>query len=170
MSVRATNTPRFFFSTVRSRSSRALKAVRLAAAADRVESVRVSDGQQWWWPSVAQLLSGQVDEDGLEGGLGHRQVGDIEASLLGGGDHLGQHAGRAFDVELDGAADRLALGRPLDPVLKDPSEGIEVAGGRHGHDAVRANRLLEAFGVSMARMRPWSMMASRSQTESASSI
>jgi hypothetical protein len=31
------------------------------------------------WPSVAQLLAGEVDEDGLEGRLGDREVGDLEA-------------------------------------------------------------------------------------------
>ena len=63
-----------------------------------------------WSPSVAQVLSGQPDEDGLERGFGHGQVGQGEARGLGGLDDPRDESVRAADLEFDavGEADASA--------------------------------------------------------------
>ena len=47
------------------------------------------DGRRW---SFAEVLPGEVDEDGLERGLGDRQVGDVKPCVSATLNTIGQHA------------------------------------------------------------------------------
>ena len=97
---------------------RARSEVRLAAVAERVgcqldlARARGAEGgaEGWspksWPPSVAQLLSGQPDEDGLERGLGHGEVGQRETARFGGLDHPRDEAIGTADLQLDAVGDR----------------------------------------------------------------
>ena len=58
------------------------------------------------WPSVPQLLAGQVDEHGLQAGLGDRQVDQVEAAALGGQHDPRHEPVAALHVQLDPAVDR----------------------------------------------------------------
>src|SRR5208282_6628392 len=88
-----------------------------ARARRRCASIRTG---RWWLPSVAQILSGQPDEDRLERGLSDGEIRQREAGRLRGLDHARDEPLRAVDVQLDPVGD---LTRPCEP-LEVLAEGV----------------------------------------------
>ncbi len=106
-SVRVTNSTLFFHSTIRSRCSRPTSAWRgprrrraglgddpVAHRCDAALGGRGGVAGTVVMPSVAEVLPGQVDEHGLEGRFGDREVEHLAARLLGDADDPGQQLRR----------------------------------------------------------------------------
>src|SRR3954453_12173435 len=62
-----------------------------------------------WRQSFAEVLSGEVDEDGLERGLGDGEVGDLEAVTLGDAEHEREDPGLRLHLDDDGGVDTRGL-------------------------------------------------------------
>ncbi len=108
---------------MRARSEAQLADVAERVGATRPGASRCSEGRGWWaqtsWPpSVAQVLSGQSDEHGLQRGLGHREVGQGEAARLGRLDHPRDQAIGTVDLEFHPAGNGLFRVTPSSRALK----------------------------------------------------
>jgi len=151
--VRSTKITTPLRSTVTSRSRRAPSACgsprrSFAAADDDAIVVRAS--------GVAAIslatLAGEVDEDGLEAGLGDRDVGDHEAAALRRRDHPGQQAVRAAHAQLESRVGLAGPGHPLDALLEGGASSL-VARSLDRHDGVDPHRLLQ-LGRRVERQDP----------------
>ena len=130
-----------------------------------------AEGSQMSWPpSVAQLLSGQPDEDGLERGLGHGQVGQREPAGFGRLDHPRDQAIRAAHLEFDAVGEGARPRDALEPALEDRGQLIGSPAALTVTMVSAPTLRLSSLGVSRARILPWSMMATRLQSLSASSM
>jgi hypothetical protein len=119
---------------------------------------------------LPELPAGEVDEDRLEARFGDGEVGDAEARSLGRGGDPGDEAGFAPDVELEAV-----LGAPCAGDAGDLAR--ERAFERFRSPVVFTVTIVSAptvclsfAGVSRARTLPWSMIATRPQSRSASSM
>src|ERR1700761_5037303 len=98
----------------------------------------------WWrrWRSFAEVLPGEVDEDGLERGLGDRQVGDGEAGPLGALDDRWKPAVVALHREQHLPAHDGGVAGVGDPVAQHRSQLLEVTAlGGYLHGGVGADRV-----------------------------
>ena len=136
-SVRTVNSILCFHNTTRSRRMSARSETQLAAVAERPgcrstcrEVGRAERRTPQWIPtssptSVAQVLSGQADEDGLERGLGDGQVGERESPGLRRLDDAGHEPFRAAHLELDAAGRPVrVLGQALETAREGFSEEV----------------------------------------------
>ena len=116
--------------------------------------------------SVAQLPAGEVDEHGLEAGLGHRQVRDLEPLALGRGHQPGEESVPTPTWQLEPAS--VGLGTRLTSSISRCSTSASpllVADRLHRHDGPGPHALLEPGGrVEGEEFLPWSMMATRPQS------
>ena len=120
--------------------------------------------------SVAEVLSGKADEDSLQRRLGHGQVGERESPGLSRFDHAGYQSFRAAHLELDAAGDRTGLRQAFETAREGSARRSESPAAFTVTMVSAPTLRLSSAGVSRARILPWSMMATRSQSLSASSM
>src|SRR5438477_1193272 len=139
MIVRPRNIRTSLRNTVRSRSSNAAKASRLACAVGFASVSRIA-------LSITELLPGEADEHGLERGFSHREVVDIDARALGGGEDAREHpASISAKAHEHSAGGRRRPGDTVDPG-QHRQQLLGVTRRVHGHDRVRIDRALQPAG------------------------
>ena len=166
--------------TCRSRSKRPAKA--------RVYCTRDGRGARYWRLArdgsvdfdlgfqlaerlLAQVAACEPDEDGFQAGFGHGEV--AQAVGVAGADDLGEQAVGVVGEDADAVRRGLRRrGRLATACRSVPSGGarVRVAAGRGRRSFCAPTEPLSAAGVSSTRILPWSMMATRSQSSSASSM
>jgi hypothetical protein len=83
-----------------------------------------------------EILPGQIDEHGFQRGLGHRQVKQLVAGVLGRRDDLGQDAAGAFDMQLGAGVYRTRPRGAGHLAFQRRSQTGRVTGCPHRHDGV----------------------------------
>jgi len=121
-------------------------------------------------PSVSQLLAGEVDEDGLEAGLGDEMSATTKPPPSAA--EITRASRRSEPLTLSSSPASVLRVRvtPSTPFSRAAASRSWSPGALIVTMVSIPTDCFSSAGVSSARIRPWSMIATRSQSWSASSM